>query len=58
MDFEYQPKTFSKKLTTELLTLTQNLNGWIVGMYENQAFDYYQHLIFKIEDGNITEIMP
>lgn len=58
MDFGYQPKTFSKKLTTQLLTLTQNLQGWIVGMYENQAFDYYQHLSFKIEDGNISEILP
>ena len=58
MDFDYQPKTFSKKLTAQLLSLTQNLDGWMVGMYEDHAFDYYQHLTFKIEDGNLTEIMP
>jgi hypothetical protein len=58
MGFDYQQKTFPKKLTTQLLMLTQNLDGWLVGMYENQAFDYYQHLIFKIEDGKLTEILP
>lgn len=58
MDFDFQPKTFSKGLTTQLLTLTTNLQGWIPAMYEDRTYDYYQYLSFKIEDGIITEILP
>jgi hypothetical protein len=58
MDFDFQPKHFSKGLSEQLLILTQNLNGWVVGTWDGQPFDYYQHLIFKIEDGKIIEILP
>lgn len=58
MDNDYQEKVFSKHLTQQLLILTKQLNGWIVGEYDGKAYDYYQYLTFKIVNGNITEIMP
>lgn len=58
MDFNLEPKAFGKGMTKELLKITSNLHGWTVATYETNAFDYYQHLTFKIEDGKITEIMP
>lgn len=58
MDNEYNPKKFSEDLITKLLDLSKQLDGWIPGEYEGRRFDYYQYLTFKIENGNVIEIMP
>lgn len=58
MDENYNPKRFNNELTDQLLTLTKNMDGWIIGEYEGKAYDYYQYLTFKIEDGQLIEIMP
>lgn len=58
MDENFQPATFPKALSRTLLNLTVNLSGWMPGTYEEQTYDYYQHLIFKIKDGQINEILP
>jgi hypothetical protein len=58
MDVNYNEKKFSKEITDQLLALTTQLNGWEIGTYENTAYDYYQYLTFKIENGKLIEIMP
>lgn len=58
MNPEYQAHTFSPEITEQLLRITQNLEGWKRMQANGQAFDYYQYLIFKIEQGNLIEIMP
>jgi hypothetical protein len=58
MDMNYQPKKFSKALRDTLLDLTKQLSGWTIAVYETQVFDYYQYLAFKIEDGQLKEILP
>ena len=58
MDSEYQPKEFSKKITAQLLTLTQKLTGWKAMQARGNFRDYYQYLVFKIENGELIEIMP
>lgn len=58
MDYDYNEKSFNPKLTNRLLDLTKQLDGWIIGEYEGKPYDYYQYLTFKIEDGNLIEIMP
>ncbi len=58
MDNNYIEKTFSQDLTNHLLSLTKQLDGWEIGDFEGEAFDYYQYLTFKIEQGNLIEIMP
>ncbi len=59
MNYNYEPKKFSEEVKTQLLKITQSLNGWIVPMDENGSkLDYYQYLTFKLESGRIIEIMP
>jgi uncharacterized protein YfbU (UPF0304 family) len=58
MDNNYQVISLDKALVTQILKLTKDLDGWIVGVYDNKKFDYYQYLTFKIKNGSIEEIMP
>lgn len=58
MNEKYKPKTFSSKITAQLMNITKSLNGWNLKKIQNHDVDYYQYLIFKIENGNLIEIMP
>lgn len=63
MDKNYQEKTFDKSITDQLLQIAKNLKGWMTKNYTSKnnevfSYDYYQYLIFKIKDGQITEILP
>jgi hypothetical protein len=58
MDENYQEKEFDSDLVDNLLELTKQLDGWQVGTHEQSKYDYYQYLTFKIENGNLVEIMP
>ncbi len=58
MGMDYNEKQFRSALVKELLELTKQLDGWIPAMYEETAMDFYQYLTFKIEDGQLTEILP
>jgi hypothetical protein len=58
MDNNYQKKKFDKELENQILKLTKQLNGWIVGELQGQKIDYYQYLTFKLVDGQLVEIMP
>lgn len=58
-DEHFLPKKFHPKIVNQLLRLTKKLDGWfIVSDGTHRALDYYQYLIFKIEAGEIKEIMP
>jgi hypothetical protein len=58
MDANYKEKQFEKGLVDELLSLTRQLDGWIVARDDKNRFDYYQYLTIKIENGKLIEIMP
>lgn len=58
MDNNYNSKSFHKEIRDQLLTLTESLEGWIIGSDQGHVFDYYQYLTFKIHDGKLIEIMP
>lgn len=58
MDENYSEKIFPKSITEQLLTISKNLNGWKVKKYKETEIDYYQYLIFKIENGQLKEILP
>lgn len=58
MNEDYKPKGFSKTITDQLMQITRNLNGWNPKKVQGHDVDYYQYLIFKIENGNLIEIMP
>lgn len=58
MDFSYQPTKFKSSISDQLLQLTRELDGWKVAMVEEEKYDYYQYLTFKIENGQLIEILP
>jgi len=58
MDENYNEKVFLKSITDQLLAITKNLNGWKAKKIKERDIDYYQYLIFKIENGQLKEIMP
>jgi len=58
MNENYEPKTFDKSITKQLLEITKSLTGWKILPDEQSSEDYYQYLIFKINDGQLIEIMP
>ncbi|MDR6459277.1 hypothetical protein J2786_002384 [Chryseobacterium vietnamense] len=58
VDENYNPKKFDNKITSQLLMIAKGLDGWIPKKIKDHEVDYYQYLIFKIENGNLIEIMP
>jgi len=58
MDERYNEKQFDKSITNQLLKITKRLKGWKPKVFENETSDYYQYLIFKINQGKIIEILP
>lgn len=57
-DFSYEPKKFDQVVVNQLLTLVEELDGWEIISKNGTSLDYYMYLIFKIENGQIIEILP
>lgn len=58
-DKNFEPHKFHFKVVNQLLEITKSLDGWLVVSDEpNGPRDYYQYLIFKINDGKIEDLMP
>ena len=58
MNNNYEKKIFNSKISAQLLNITKNINGWGIMKIKGKPLDYYQYLIFVIEDGNLTNILP
>lgn len=58
MDENYKEKEFDKTITEQLLKITKGLKGWKGKQKKGNNIDYYQYLIFKIENGQLKEILP
>ncbi|MEL6988044.1 MAG: hypothetical protein AAGK97_09445 [Bacteroidota bacterium] len=54
MDFDMKTTKFDKPTVNTLLQLTKEMKGW---PFFDQ-YNYYQVLTFKIENSQITEILP
>lgn len=57
-DYEYQEKEFDEEIVSQLLGITKQINNWKILYEEENPVDYYMYLIFKITDGQLTEILP
>ena len=57
-DEDYNAQIFNEKITDQLMRIVQALDGWQVLPNPDAPEDYYQYLVFKLEDGNIVEILP
>ena len=58
MDLSYQPIHFENSISKQLLEIVKNLNEWIPRQSQDKIYDFYQYLTFKIQDGQITKILP
>jgi hypothetical protein len=58
MDENYKEKVFVKSITEQLMGISKNLKGWKGKKHKEREIDYYQYLIFKIENGQLKEILP
>ena len=57
-DYDYQEKVFEKEIVSQLLNITKGIENWEVFKRNEVPVDYYMYLIFKITDGQLTEILP
>ena len=57
-DKDYKPMRFDETITNQLIAVVKELQGWEIMTEGEEVFDYYQYLIFKIENGKIIEILP
>lgn len=57
-DYNYKEIKFDKKITSQLLKITKGIKKWKILHQQEIPIDYYMYLIFKITDGQITEILP
>ena len=58
MDENYQEKVFTSAITQQLVNITKNELEWKAFKTDKAERDYYQYLIFKIENGQIIDILP
>ncbi len=58
MNENYEEKVFDKSITDKLLSIAKNLKGWKGKRIREKEIDYYQYLIFKMENGQLKEILP
>lgn len=58
-DFNYQKTDLNPNLTSQLMSITKQLNQWIPGKDEGgNTVNSLKFLAFRIVNGEITEIMP
>ncbi len=58
IDDNYQPVSFNKALSGQLLHLVKQLRGWQPAVYKGQIYDSYQHITFHMRKGKIISITP
>ena len=58
-DKNYQPTSINSEIKVQLLDLTRNVKDWQPIIFENQrTYDSYCYFLFKIENGNLTDVLP
>jgi hypothetical protein len=58
LDQDLELTNLNKELVQQLINLSINKNNWNSFEYEGKQFDTYMYLIFKLENGNVHEILP
>jgi len=58
LDTNYEPTKLSPELVKQLIKLSSNKDNWIIPTSKNEPIDAYMYLIYKIENGEIAEILP
>ena len=58
VDTAYAETQFSKELTSQLLELTAMPQNWNIISFDDGPVDYYMYVSYKLENGEIAEILP
>jgi len=58
-DSNFNETEFDDKIVSQLMEITEGIEAWkILYSDDNKPVDYYYYLIFKITNGQISEILP
>lgn len=57
-DVDYREQIFDERITDQLLEITKSLDGWVIQSRDDLPQDYYQYLIFKIDRGELIDLLP
>lgn len=57
-DLDLNPRKFSEDLKTQLFKLTTQLKSWNPNIINGEKRDSYMYISYRIENGEITEIIP
>ncbi len=58
MNLNLEETKLNEKLVDQLFTLTAQSRHWNTFTFKNEARDYYMYVSYKIENGEISEILP
>lgn len=58
MTMSYQPMKFNQTLVARLTDVLKEYKLWGVASYNGVQYDYYHYLTFKIENGELKEVLP
>ncbi|MEJ5103679.1 hypothetical protein [Chryseobacterium sp. MYb328] len=58
LDSDLKDVALDGEFENKLLKFTKSLNGWMPKKIEGLKIDYYQYLTYKIEDGQVSEVLP
>ena len=53
-DYESVSIDFDSDLLNEIV---RNMGSWLPGRYKGETFDSYKHIVFKIRDGKVIDII-
>ena len=57
-NLDLEPQKFNTELVNQLFKITSNLKNWNPNFVRNEYRDSYMYLSYRIENGEITEIIP
>jgi hypothetical protein len=58
VDTNYNKTQFSDELVSQLLALTAQAKHWNIISFNDAPVDYYMYVSYKLQDGEIVEILP
>jgi hypothetical protein len=57
-NLDLEPTALSKNLVDDLVTITTNLKLWNPNVIRDEKVDSYMYILYRIENGKITQIIP
>ncbi len=58
VDTNYNKTQFSEELVSQLLALTAQAKHWNIISFNDAPVDYYMYVSYKLQNGEIVEILP